>query len=98
MGATLAPPRNQLDPFEIVGIPCISNAQPWRGTVRARGTLEASPKILWLLGNRQKPLAAVTFLRSRAAWSRIKYLEKVLSLVRSWFELRTMHTETLQNH
>ena len=62
--------------------------------MRAKGTLEASPEILRLRENHQKPLATVTFHVPEL----IKDLEDIFSLVRLWFELRAMHTETLQNH
>ena len=54
-------------PLKTIGIPCISSAQPWAGPARTTRVIEASAEILWLSGKRRKPLAAVTFRRSRDA-------------------------------
>ena len=47
----------------------------------------------------RKPSKTVGYsdiLRSRAAWNKMKGFRETFPLVRLWFELRTMHTETLQ--
>ena len=92
MDAVLAPPRNQLGHLGNHWNSLHFRRPARWGAVRAKGTLDASEKILWLLGNHQKPLATVTFHTK----SRIPYLGNVFALVRLCFELRTMHTETLQ--
>ena len=66
--------------------------------MRAKGTLEANAKILWLLGNHQKPLATVTFHVPEKHGAGLNALWNVFLLVRLRFEARTMHTENLQNH
>ena len=54
-------------PLKTIGNLCISSAQPWGGSMRTMRAIEASAEILWLSGKRRKPLAAVTFRRSRDA-------------------------------
>ena len=54
-------------PLETIGIHCISSAQPWGGSMRTTRAIEASAEILRLSGKRRKPLATVTFRRSRDA-------------------------------
>ena len=53
--------------LKTIGIPCISSAQPWGGSMRTTRAIEASAEILRVSGKRRKPLAAVTFRRSRDA-------------------------------
>ena len=98
MDATLAPPRNQLDPLEnhwnSLHFQCPALM---RNSARQRHPGGQSEN-LTVIGKSSKTIGYSDILRSRAAWSRIKYLGEIFSLVRLWFELRTMHTETLQNH
>ena len=54
-------------PLKTIGNPCISNAQPWCGTVRTTGAIKASPETLQLSQNHQNPLATVSFCRLRDA-------------------------------
>ena len=66
--------------------------------MRAKGAQEASTGILWLLGNHQKPLAAVTFHVPELPGAGRKDWGNALSLVCSWLEIRAMRTETNENH
>ena len=66
--------------------------------MRAEGTLEARAEILWLLGNRQNPLATVTFHVPELPGAGSNTLWNVFMLVRLRFEVLTMHKENLQNH
>ena len=66
--------------------------------MRTKGTLEARAEILRLLGNRQKPLATVTFHVPELPGAGLNTLWDVFLLVRLRFEVRTMHTENIQNH
>ena len=98
MDATLAPRRNQLDPLEnhwnSLHFQC---AALMRNNARQRHPGGQSGNLM-VIAKSSKTIGCSDILRSRDAYSRIQYLEKVFAVICLWFELRAIHAETLQTH
>ena len=94
--ATVAPPRNQLDPFENHWDPLHFQCPALMWNSARQRHPGGKPGNLMVIGKSSKTVGYSDILRSRAAWNKMEYSGGTFPLVRLWFELRTMHTETLQ--
>ena len=96
MGATVAPPRNQLDPLKnhwnSLHFQC--PALLWN-SARQRHP-GGQPGNLTVIGKTSKTVGCSDILRSRAAWDKMRDFGGTFPLVCLGVELRTMHTATLQ--
>ena len=96
MGATLAPPRNQLDPLEnhwnSLHFQC---AALMRNSACPRHPGGQSGNVM-VIRISPKTIGCSDISRSRDVCSRVEELENILLPVRSWLELSAIHTETLQ--